>query len=67
MTEKKGPQYIGDGVTAFHDGYQIWLETPRENGVHQIALEPDVFVRLLEYARKFGILKSYELTQGGGK
>jgi hypothetical protein len=45
MTEK----YLGDGVYASFDGYQIWLRTPRHGGVHEIALEPEVFEALLQY------------------
>jgi hypothetical protein len=43
-------QYLGDGVYASFDGYQIWLRAPREEGDHRIALEPSVFRALLEYA-----------------
>lgn len=45
MTEK----YLGDGVYASFDGYQIWLRTPRLTGDHTIALEPKVFEALLQY------------------
>ena len=45
MTEK----YLGDGVYASFDGYQIWLRTPRHGGIHEIALEPKVFEALLQY------------------
>lgn len=34
--------YLGDGVYIGHDGWQIWLRTKRENGWHEIALEPSV-------------------------
>lgn len=39
-------EYIGDGVYAFFDGYRIWLQTERDNGVHEIALEPPVLAEL---------------------
>lgn len=42
-------RYIGDGVYAYHDGYQIWIETPREDGMHRIALEPAVFDALVKF------------------
>lgn len=38
--------YLGDGVYASFDGYQIWL---RVDDRHQIALEPQVFEQLLKY------------------
>lgn len=42
-------KYLGDGVYASYDGYQIWLRTPREGGWHEIALEPPVLEALDEY------------------
>ena len=41
--------YIGDGVYASYDGFQIWLRTEREGGDHEIALEPEVFASLTKY------------------
>ena len=42
--------YLGDGVYASFDGYQIWLAANHhENKV--IALEPEVFSRLIDYGR----------------
>lgn len=43
------PRHIGDGVYVTFDGWQIWLRTPRENGWHEIALEPVVIANLLDY------------------
>jgi hypothetical protein len=41
--------YLGDGVYASFDGYQIWLAVNHhENKV--VALEPSVFARLCQYA-----------------
>jgi hypothetical protein len=41
--------YLGDGVYASNDGFQIWLAVNHhENKV--IALEPAVFKRLMDYA-----------------
>ena len=45
-------EYLGDGVYASFDGYQIWLRTPRENGDHTIALEPEVLRALKEYVNR---------------
>jgi hypothetical protein len=43
-------EYLGDGVYASHDGYQIWLAANHhENKV--IALEPAVMSALLRYAK----------------
>ena len=46
-------EYLGDGVYASFDGYQIWLAANHhENKV--IALELDVIYRLLKYANGLG-------------
>lgn len=43
MTEK---EYLGDGVYAQFDGYQVWLSV----GLHSvIAIDPDVLGRLNDY------------------
>jgi hypothetical protein len=40
--------YLGDGVYASYDGYQIWLAANHhENKL--VALEPAVFARLCKY------------------
>lgn len=51
MPEAK-PTYLGDGVYASFDGYQIWLRTERENGVHEIALEPPVAKAFIAFAER---------------
>ncbi|MDE2105690.1 MAG: hypothetical protein KGL39_51155 [Patescibacteria group bacterium] len=49
-------KYLGDGVYASFDGYQIWLAANHhENRV--VALEPDVLFELIEYAQRLGIFK----------
>jgi hypothetical protein len=45
-----GETYLGDGLYASFDGYQIVLRAPRELGNHFVYLEPFVFVRLLRYS-----------------
>ena len=52
--------YIGDGVYASFDGYQVWIRTQREGGWHEIALEPAVYDRLREYARSVGVERKRE-------
>ncbi len=42
-------QYIGDGVYAWTDGYHIWLKTERDGREHTIALEAEVFEKLVAY------------------
>lgn len=42
-------EYLGDGVYASFDGYQIWLAVNHhENKV--VALEPEVLLALVQYA-----------------
>jgi hypothetical protein len=49
--KQNDPTYLGDGVYASFDGYQIWLETERGDGAwHRIALEPPVMTALVAYA-----------------
>lgn len=50
MTDKPFPKtYLGDGVYASFDGYQIWLEGNADNRQNLIALEPQVFGSLMAY------------------
>lgn len=45
--------YLGDGLYAHDEGFQVVLSTERENGVHYVALEPEVlesFMRFIERA-----------------
>lgn len=58
---KDNHSYLGDGVYASFDGYQIWLAANHhENRV--VALEPAVLLQLIEYAQRLGILSSKERT-----
>jgi hypothetical protein len=52
-TEEK-ETYIGDGVYAAFDGYQIWLRAPRIGGDHVIALEPEVWNKLVDWIQEIG-------------
>lgn len=47
--------YLGDGLYASTDGFQIQLRAPREQGDHVIYLEPAVFQTLLKAARSWGM------------
>jgi hypothetical protein len=41
--------YLGDGLYASFDGYQITLRAQRENGDHFVALEPLVLEAFFHY------------------
>ena len=43
-------RYIGDGVYASFDGYQIWVRAERDGMIHSIALEVGVLNMLIDYA-----------------
>lgn len=43
------PTYIGDGVYAHFDGYQLWLTTPNQGRLNSIAIEPEVYHALRRY------------------
>lgn len=44
------PQYLGDGVYASFDGYQIWLAANHHTNL-MIALEPAVLYALADYVK----------------
>lgn len=48
---KEHQSYLGDGVYASFDGYQIWLAVnDPQNEV--VALEPEVFAALCQYVNR---------------
>lgn len=44
-------EYLGDGVYASFDGFQIWLDLRAQDSTTRIALDPSVFAHLLKYAK----------------
>lgn len=55
--EKDTERYLGDGLYASFDGFQIELRAPRDRDDHRVYLEPAVFAELLQYMRDLGIFK----------
>lgn len=49
MSQHTNRQYLGDGVYASFDGYQIWLAVNHHDNI-VVALEPNVFHALMKYA-----------------
>jgi hypothetical protein len=43
--------YLGDGVYASYDGYQIWLAVNHHENI-RVAIEPKVMRELLAYASR---------------
>lgn len=54
--DKSRPRYLGDGVYASFDGYQIWLAANDHRNL-VIALEPGVMSALVDYAEDVFIKK----------
>jgi len=46
--------YLGDGLYASFDGWQIMLRAPRLNGDHFVALEPSVYRALENFVADSG-------------
>lgn len=44
--------YLGDGVYASFDGYQIRLSSRRDDGTDVIYLEPEVYTALTKFVEK---------------
>ena len=47
--------YLGDGLYATFDGFQIWLIADRFGQKHEVALEGATFAALLAFARRLGL------------
>ena len=50
-TDNQKDAYLGDGVYASFDGYQIWLAVDHHEN-KQVAIEPKVMRQLLAYASR---------------
>lgn len=46
----KDESYLGDGLYATFDGWQMILRAPRDGGDHHVALEPETFKALIRFA-----------------
>lgn len=42
-------EYLGDGVYASFDGYQVWLHVGSHENFPVVALEPEVITSLVNY------------------
>lgn len=49
MNDEK-QSYLGDGLYASFDGYQIWLAANHPDN-KTVAIEPQVFAQLMAYAK----------------
>lgn len=42
-------RYLGDGLYASFDGYQVRLWAPRVDGEHEVFMDPDVYRELVRF------------------
>jgi hypothetical protein len=47
--------YLGDGLYASFNGFEIILRAPREGGDHWVALEPRVLMAFMQFIREHGL------------
>lgn len=52
MTEAQKETYLGDGLYASFDGYQLKLRAPREFDDHEVYMEPQVYLAFLRFAKQ---------------
>jgi len=51
--------YLGDGLYARFDGFQVILRAPRELGDHYVGLEPDTYRSLQAWIERHPRLKAH--------
>lgn len=56
-TVKQDRTYLGDGLYAQDDGFNINLIAPREIGDHYVCMEPDVLQQFFKFVEKARNLK----------
>jgi hypothetical protein len=56
MTEPR-ETYLGDGLYASWDGFQVKLRAPREHGDHEVYLEPVVLDMLITWLAELGVIR----------
>jgi hypothetical protein len=54
--------FLGDGLFASYDGFQITLRAPRDHGDHYVVLEPTVMAEFLRFATEVGMIKPRQPT-----
>jgi hypothetical protein len=60
--------YLGDGLYASFDGWQVRLRAPREGGDHEVYLDGNMLLSLIREAQEWGIiLKKPASSQTGGE
>jgi hypothetical protein len=52
MSVTEDETYLGDGLYASFDGYQIKLRAPRDGADHEVYLEPLVLENFLDWIKR---------------
>lgn len=47
--------YLGDGLYASYDGFQVRLRAPRLDGDHEVYLEPQLIANFLNFLKEIGV------------
>jgi len=55
----KDESYLGDGLYAKFDGWQIILRAPRDGGDHWVGIDPHIFQAMLRFTDR--INKKYKV------
>lgn len=58
ITDLRREVYLGDGLYASFDGYQIALRAPRIDGNSEVFLEPSVVNAFLAYVQQLNASRS---------
>jgi len=59
LPDPNGETYVGDGLYASFDGWQVRLRAPRTDGDHWIGMEPEVYRALLRWIASYPRLKQH--------
>jgi hypothetical protein len=59
LPERDKETYLGDGVYASFDGWQVWLRAPRESGDHRVAVGPTEYQALRSWINSYSLLKAH--------
>lgn len=59
LPQQNAETYLGDGLYASFDGWQVILRAPRPDGDHFIGLEPEVYQALREWVARYPRLQHH--------
>jgi hypothetical protein len=59
LPEQSKEEYLGDGLYASFDGWQVVLRAPREGGNHWVGLEPEVWRKLRDWFDRYPAMRMH--------